>query len=68
MSFLTVTQVRKKLSCSAQSVRRYLQNGKLDGYQDEGGRWLATEESVLNFIKGNSNPQVATVTTQPVAH
>ena len=29
---------------------------------------LATEESVLNFIKGNSKPQVATVTTQPVAH
>ena len=68
MSFFTVTQVRKKLSCSAQSVRRYIQNGKLDGYQDEGGRWLATEESVLNFIKGNSKPQVATVMTQPVAH
>jgi len=38
MSLVSVSVVRKHLGCSAQSIRRYISDGLLDGQKSNSGR------------------------------
>ena len=47
---VTVGQARKVLACSAQSVRRFIKEGLLEGSKTETGRWLVSEDSISQLV------------------
>jgi hypothetical protein len=47
--FLTVSQVKKRLGCSTSTVTRWLNKGKIKGFQQKNGYWLIAEDSIVNL-------------------
>jgi excisionase family DNA binding protein len=61
---IPVSRAAKMLKCARTSIYRYLESGRLDGYQlCEGGWWRVYYDSVVDMInraKGASNAAGAT--------
>lgn len=47
----TVPELAKLFKLSPQSVRKYLKEGRIKG-QKVGVKWLVSEESIREFLKG----------------
>ena len=47
---ITVGQAKKILGCSAQSIRRFIKDGLLEGSKTETGRWIVSENSVSELV------------------
>jgi len=47
---IPVGAARKRLGCSAQSVRRWISEGELVGEKNETGRWMISPESIDSFL------------------
>lgn len=47
----TVPELCKLLQMTPQSVRKYLNEGKIKGTK-AGGKWLVSEEALREFLKG----------------
>ena len=47
---IPVGAARKRLGCSAQSVRRWISEGELVGEKSETGRWVISPESIDSFL------------------
>ena len=66
---------RKRLGCSAQSVRRWISEGELVGEKSETGRWVISPESIDSFLarrksqhnaKSNATQQATNVASNSV--
>lgn len=49
----TVPELVKLFQLNPQSVRRYLKEGRLKG-RKVGTKWLVTEESIREFLRGEN--------------
>ena len=56
---VTVGQARKVLACSAQSVRRFIKEGLLEGSKTETGRWLVSEDSISQLVNQKKTQQTS---------
>ena len=56
MSLVSVSVARKRLNCSAQSVRRFISEGVLLGHKTDSGRWMVSEDS-LSALAASRNLQ-----------
>jgi len=52
IQYISVSAAARYLKCSAETVRRYLESGKLEGFQPggRGGWWRVELESVLKKV------------------
>ena len=50
----TPNEVAKKLKVSEQTIRRYLREGKLEGFKI-GNNWRIKEQSFLEFIENKTS-------------
>ena len=50
----TPNEVAKKLKVSEQTIRRYLREGKLEGFKI-GNNWRIKEQSFLKFIENQTS-------------
>lgn len=50
----TVADLSKLLNTTPQTVRRYINEGKIKG-RKIGRQWLVNEEAVKEFLEGDSN-------------
>lgn len=50
----TVADLSKLLNTTPQTVRRYINEGKIQG-RKIGRQWLVDEEAVREFLRGDSN-------------
>ena len=48
----TVPDLCKILDMTPQSIRKYLNTGKIKGIK-AGGKWLVSEEALKEFLRGN---------------
>ena len=51
ISVYTVPELSKLLHLTPQSVRKYLQEGRIQG-RKTGVRWLVSDESIRNYLHG----------------
>lgn len=52
---LTLNDAAARLSLDRETIRRYLQAGKLKGHKIAGWKWRIKEEDLESFIKEDSN-------------
>lgn len=67
---ISVGAARKRLGCSAQSVRRFISEGVLVGQKTDSGRWMVSEDSLSALIASRNlqhhKPEQATLNATPV--
>jgi len=56
MSFVTVSQVAKRLSISGRRVRQLLSTGRMSGVKQENGRWII--DWPLQITSGKRGPDM----------
>lgn len=52
--FYTPDEIAEKIKVSEQTVRRYLRDGKLEGFKI-GNNWRITEKNFLDFIENQAS-------------
>jgi excisionase family DNA binding protein len=50
-TLLTIKEAAAKLKINERTLRRYIQDGKIAGYQMPGGGWRMTEEHLEGWLK-----------------